>query len=149
MPFKDDSPFEKRIENLDMDLENGKEIEKPLLDDHDEAQTGEQSVEVDGLEGETTGLPTQRSLLAKHVHFSESLQRAIAKREHDEELGLVKHYGDEEDEEEEDEDEGSWEDFWEWVKAETKCYANYICPVVVVNAGILLLVIVYFYNQKD
>jgi len=145
MPFKDDSPFEKSTGKADMDLENGMEIQKPLLNSQDETQTEGQDVEDNRIEGEKVDL---QQPLPRHVHFSESLQRALSKKERDEELGLNKD-DDHDDDYEEEEEEGTWEDFWEWVKAETKCYANYICPVVLVNACILLLVIVYFYNQKN
>lgn len=150
MPFKDDSPFEKRTRKPDMDLENGQEIQKPLLESQDdEAHSGGQDVDDDRIEGGDVD-HLQYPPLVKHVHFSESLQRAMEKKEWDEEQGLNKDY-DDEDEEEEDEDlaEGTWEDFWEWVKAETKCYANYICPVVLVNTCVVLLVVMYFYSQKN
>jgi len=145
MPFKDDSPFEKGTRKSDLDLENGEEIQKPLLESQYEAQTGGQDVEGDRIEGEK--VDHLQEPLVKHVHFSESLQRALEQKEWDEEQGLNK--DDDDDDEEEEEEEGTWEDFWEWMKAETKCYANYICPVVLVNACILVLVIVYFYNQKN
>lgn len=142
MPFKDDSPFETSwTTKSDIDLENGKEIQKPLLESQDEAETGGQDVDdVGRIEGEKVDHLQQP--LAKRVHFSESLQRILEKKERDEELGLN---NDDDDGEEEG---GTWEEFWAWVKAETKCYANYICPVVLVNLCILLLVIICFYSQK-
>lgn len=146
MPFKDDSPFEARTKNSEMDLESGKEIQRPLLELEDEAlaQIGRQDINEDRIDGDKAELLQEP--LEKHVHFSESLQRALEKKELDEELVLNKHHDD--DDEEDEEEESTWQDFWEWVKAETKCYANYICPVVLVNACILFLVIMY-YRQKN
>jgi hypothetical protein len=143
MPFKDDSPFETRTKKSEMDFESGKEIQRPLLELEDEAQAqiGGQDINEDRSDGEKVELLQEP--LTKHVHFSESLQRALEQKELDEELGLNKH-----DDEDEEEEESTWQDFWEWVKAETKCYANYICPVVLVNACILFLVIMY-YRQKN
>lgn len=142
MPFKDDSPFEKMTGKSNMDPENGKEIQKPLLEPEDDVYIEGQDVDDDRVENEKEDHPQKP--LVKHVHFSESLQRALEKKEWDEEQGL-----DKDDEGEEDFLESTWEEFWEWVKAETKCYANYICPVVLVNACILLLIILYFWSRKN
>ena len=138
MPFKNDSPFEKWPGKSNMDPENGKEIQKPLLESEDDAHTQGQDVHDDRMQSEKDYL---QKPLVKHVHFSESLQRALEKKEWDEEQGLDK------DDEEEDGLESTWEEFWEWVKAETRCYAKYICPVVLVNACILFFIILYFWSR--
>ncbi|KAG0614361.1 hypothetical protein M758_6G170800 [Ceratodon purpureus] len=142
MPFKDDSPFEKKTGKLNMDSDNGKEIQKPLLEPEGDVHTEGQIVYGDTVESEKED--HLHTPLVKHVHFSESLQRVLEKKEWDEEMGLNK-----DDDEEEEEEESTWEEFWEWVKAETKCYANYICPVVLVNACILFVIIYYFWSRKN
>jgi hypothetical protein len=146
MPFNDSSPFEQSNGKLNMDSENGKEIQKPLLEPEDDALTGGQDVNDDRVESEKED--QLQKPLVKHVHFSESLQRVLEKKEWDEEQGLNKDDDDDDDDDDEDEEESTWEEFWEWVKAETKCYANYICPVVLVNACILLI-IVYFWSRQN
>jgi hypothetical protein len=88
----------------------------------------------------------------KHLQFYEEqghlgFQKPAALVVEDEEKGVVA--AEEEEEEEEEEKIGAervmtWEEYWEWVKAETRCYANYICPVLIVNACIVTLIILYF-----
>lgn len=163
MPFKGDSPFS------NVDLEGGNEVRKPLLEPQVEADVESpesndgnevqkpllepqvladvERPESNDVKVEDSGEDHEQHHLVKHVHFSESLQRVLEKKELDEEQGLNKDNDEEEDEE--DEDFLEVVEFWEWVKAEVKCYARYICPVVLVNACILLLVILYYSTWKS
>jgi hypothetical protein len=69
MPFKDSSPFEQSNGKFNMDSENGKEIQKPLLEPEDDALTAGQDVNDDTVESEKED--QLQKPLVKHVHFSE------------------------------------------------------------------------------
>lgn len=33
---------------------------------------------------------------------------------------------------------------WEWTKAEVACYSKYMCPVIIANSIVLILILAYF-----
>jgi hypothetical protein len=85
----------------------------------------------------------------KHLQFYEEqgylgFQKPASLVVEDEEKGVVAAEEEEEEEKIGAERVMTWEEYWEWVKAETRCYANYICPVLIVNACIVTLIILYF-----
>lgn len=147
MPFKEDSPFEKKSDDIqkpllpppeeeDDHLESGERLEEKK-EDKEDGDVDDDVVTTASVSAPSHNMPPARP---KHVHFTPSVERALVEKEWDEEHGIMR--------DEDGERILSWEEYWEWVKAEVKCYSNYICPIVLVNACIIALVIIYFWTRR-